>query len=415
MPLIPNDPRHHRSMKVSFLSGIPAIVLLAAPVFGIGPDDHVWPVQTTVGEPESGHVLVGIVCDTLSPPAEARPDSDTEAFHDPVKPDSLAVDASPPSRAEVTATLRMYLLDLHGSSRGIVAYAERLENERGFPKEETSDILLELAGTDSYSLFGRSNAIHAFVHLADKDCYDKLENFYSVTNASLRTATQMAILYALSTTSERLAYAKERFDWLANHPAFQSDVSHFGCYFQGFLNSANPTESEKRVVVDFFWNAATNAAFFECAHEAEMLLLRYDPAWPTNEARRAMMEKWKDDPGMHEKTRALWNEALAAFGGPDAAVPPESSGPAICVVRPFFEPASTNSAADAESPLPPLENDNTSTTSPDNSSGVCESLSSAIFIILSASILTGLVVAVRRVSKRRRRGLRLPRRIPRHD
>ena len=46
-------------MKVSFLSGIPAIVLLAAPVFGIGPGDHVWPVQTTVGEPESGHVLRG--------------------------------------------------------------------------------------------------------------------------------------------------------------------------------------------------------------------------------------------------------------------------------------------------------------------------------------------------------------------
>lgn len=57
MPLIPNDPRHHRSMKVSFLSGIPAIVLLAAPVFGIDPGDHVRPVQTTAGEPECGHVL----------------------------------------------------------------------------------------------------------------------------------------------------------------------------------------------------------------------------------------------------------------------------------------------------------------------------------------------------------------------
>lgn len=231
----------------------------------------------------------------------------------------FAEESAPPPRAEVSATLRQHLLLRHGSSRGIVAYAERLENERGFPKDETADILLELAGTESYSLFGRSNAIAAFVDLADKDRYDELDRFYSVTNASLRTATQMAILYTLSTTSERLAYAGERFGWLAKHPRFQSDVSHFGGYFQGFLHYSNPTESEKRDIVDFFWNAATNAAFFESAHEAEMLLLRYDPAWPTNEARRAMMEKWKDDPGIHEKTRALWDKALAAFNGTNAA------------------------------------------------------------------------------------------------
>ena len=231
----------------------------------------------------------------------------------------FAEESAPPPRAEVSATLRQYLLLLHGSSRGIVAYAERLENERGFPKDETADILLELAGTESYSLFGRRNAIAAFVDLADKDRYDELDRFYSVTNASLRTATQMAILYTLSTTSERLAYAGERFGWLAKHPRFQSDVSHFGGYFQGFLHYSNPTESEKRDIVDFFWNAATNAAFFESAHEAEMLLLRYDPAWPTNEARRAMIEKWKDDPGIHEKTRALWDKALAAFNGTNAA------------------------------------------------------------------------------------------------
>lgn len=230
----------------------------------------------------------------------------------------FAEESAPPPRAEVSATLRQHLLLRHGSSRGIVAYAERLENERGFPKDETADILLELAGTESYSLFGRRNAIAAFVDLADKDRYDELDRFYSVTNASLRTATQMAILYTLSTTSERLAYAGERFGWLAKHPRFQSDVSHFGGYFQGFLHYSNPTESEKRDIVDFFWNAATNAAFFESAHEAEMLLLRYDPAWPTNEARRAMMEKWKDDPGIHEKTRALWVEALAAFDGTNA-------------------------------------------------------------------------------------------------
>ena len=231
----------------------------------------------------------------------------------------FAEESAPPPRAEVSATLRQYLLLLHGSSRGIVAYAERLENERGFPKDETADILLELAGTESYSLFGRCNAINAFVALTDKDRYDELDRFYSVTNASLRTATQMAILYTPSTTSERLAYTKKRFDWLAKNPAFQSDVSRFGGYFQGFLHYSNPTESEKRDIVGFFWNAATNAAFFESAHEAEMLLLRYDPAWPTNEARRAMIEKWKDDPGIHEKTRALWDKALAAFNGTNAA------------------------------------------------------------------------------------------------
>ena len=73
------------------------------------------------------------------------------------------------------------------------------------------------------------------------------------------------------------------------------------------------SEPERRCIVDFFRTAATNAPYFESAYNADMLFARHDPAWPASEARRAMIEKWIGDPGVNEKTKTFWTEALAAF------------------------------------------------------------------------------------------------------
>lgn len=319
---------------------------------------------------------------------------------------SVSAETKPITRDEIIPTLRGILLDMHGGASALPRYAERLERERGFTRVQMEDLLLEIAADESWDGFARDNAVVEFIEIARPEELSRLDPFYISTNRSIRASIQSFLLEQLETVPEKLAYARTRLDWLAEHPEFQSDTTTISIGLRTVLHYGQPTDADRRLILDFFWNAATNAPFAESAHEAEMLLLRDDPTWPTNEARRAMMEKWKDDPSLPDKTRALWNETLAAFGTPDADVPPESSGPATCVSRPLFEPASTNSAADAESPLPPLENDNASTTSPDNSSGVCESPSSAIFIVLLALILTGLFVAVRRVSKRRRRGLR---------
>ena len=108
---------------------------------------------------------------------------------------------------------------------------------------------------------------------------------------------------------------------MAEHTEFQCDAMWISIALRHVLHSQHrqPSESDRRLIMDFFWNAATNAAFAESAREAEMLLRSDDPAWPTNEARRAMMEKWKDDPSLPEKTRSLWNDVLADFGRTNAA------------------------------------------------------------------------------------------------
>lgn len=219
----------------------------------------------------------------------------------------------PMSRAEMKASLRFWLLDMHGGSAGIPAQALRLDKSGVFPLDSMKDLLLEIAADKSYNDFGRENALSAFVQLEPTDERGRLEPFYLDSARNCRAAIHYGILRALPDLHSKLIYAKKRLDWLASHPDFQKDAFFFDCFFQTVLEYDNPSEDDRKAILAFYRTEAEHAVFFESANDAEMLLMRHDPAWPTNEARRAMMRKWIDDPGIHEKTRALWTAALDSF------------------------------------------------------------------------------------------------------
>ena len=226
---------------------------------------------------------------------------------------SVSAETRPITRGEIIPTLRGILLDMHGGASALPRYAERLERERGFTRVQMEDLLLEIAADESWDGFARNNAVVEFIEIARPEELSRLEPFYVSTNRSIRASIQSFLLEQLETVPEKLAYARTRWDWMAEHTEFQCDAMWISIGLRTILHYSQPAETDRRLIMDFFWNSATNAAFAESAHEAEMLLLSDDPSWPTNEARRAMMEKWKDDPSLPEKTRSLWNDVLADF------------------------------------------------------------------------------------------------------
>ncbi len=259
-------------------------------------------------------------------------------------------ETNPITRGEIIPTLRGILLDMHGGASALPRYAERLERERGFTRVQMEDLLLEIAADESWDGFARDNAVVEFIEIARPEELCRLDPFYASTNGSIRASIQSFLLERLESVPEKLAYARTRLDWLAEHPEFQSDATTISIGLRHVLHSRHfqPSEPDRRLIMDFFWNAATNAAFAECAYEAETLLSRDDPAWPTNEARRAMMEKWKDDPSLHEKTRALWNDVVERFARPESDVVSEE----ISIARPGEEHAedSTDALSEESSP-----------------------------------------------------------------
>ena len=234
---------------------------------------------------------------------------------------SVFAETKPITRGEIIPTLRGILLDMHGGASALPRYAEELERERGFTRVQMEDLLLEIATDESWGGFARDNAVVGFIRIARREELSRLDPFYASTNKNIRTAILCFMMESLETVPEKLAYARTRWDWMAEHTEFQCDAMWISIGLRHVLHSQHrqPSESDRRLIMDFFWNAATNAAFAESAHEAEMLLLSDDPSWPTNEARRAMMEKWKDDPSLPAKTRSLWNDVLADFGRTNAA------------------------------------------------------------------------------------------------
>jgi hypothetical protein len=175
------------------------------------------------------------------------------------------------------------------------------------------DLILEIAADESWDGFARNNAVVEFIEIARPEELSRLEPFYVSTNRSIRASIQSFLLEQLETVPEKLAYARTRWDWMAEHTEFQCDAMWISIGLRTILHYSQPAETDRRLIMDFFWNAATNAAFAESAYEAEMLLLSDDPSWPTNEARRAMMEKWKDDPGTPEDVRLFWNGILGEW------------------------------------------------------------------------------------------------------
>jgi len=236
--------------------------------------------------------------------------------------------SGPDSRKEILSDLRYILNDMHGGAAALPRYAERMERERGFPMERMKDLLLEIADDESWGGFAQDNAAVEFIDLAAPEDLPRLDPFYCSTNESLRHHIQSYMLETRKTVEEKLAYARARLDWLDEHPEFQPDGRGIGAYFQGYLEYSKPTESERTEVIAFFRDEARNAVFFDSALPADWLLRRYDSAWRTNEARRALVEKWIDDPAVNEKTRAVWTEALEAFDAstaPSAAADPSPS------------------------------------------------------------------------------------------
>lgn len=225
----------------------------------------------------------------------------------------------PASREEILSDLRYILNLMHGGAAALPRYAERMERERGFPVERMKDLLLEIADDESWGGYAQDNAAIEFIDLAAPEDLPRLDPFYCSTNESLRHHIQSYMLETRKTVEEKLAYARARLDWLDEHPEFQPDGRGIGAYFQGYLEYSKPTESERTEVIAFFRDEARNATFFDSVLPTDWLLLRHDSAWRTNEARRALIEKWIDDPAVHEKTRAVWTEALEAFDASTAA------------------------------------------------------------------------------------------------
>lgn len=234
-----------------------------------------------------------------------------------------AEETRPVSTNEVKKILfDSYLLHEEGGALWIPAFAERLEKENGFSRAAMCDLLLEIAACDDHIPYARANALVAFLDIAPKTEYGRIDSFYSSPVPSLRWQLLSQMLRKPPTLAEKLAYTHERFAWMKDHPELQSDLFIFGSYFAGFMYypAFHATEQDRADVIAFFREEAANASCFAAAYEADMLLVRDDPAWKTNEARRAMMEKWKDDPNIHENTRARWEAALAKFDGTNVAV-----------------------------------------------------------------------------------------------
>lgn len=223
---------------------------------------------------------------------------------------SVFAETKPITRGEIIPTLRGILLDMHGGASALPRYAERLERERGFTRVQMENLLLEIAADESWDGFARDNAIVEFIEIAKPEELVRLDPFYASTNKSVRTKVLCSMQRHLETIPDKLAYVRTRLDWLAEHPEFQTDALWFAVHFSGYLEYHHPTECDKRLFVDFFRNEATNGAFSYSFYATDMLLMRYDGAWPTNEARRAMIEKWKDDPGTPEDVRNFWNGLL---------------------------------------------------------------------------------------------------------
>ena len=300
----------------------------------------------------------------------------------------------PVSREEVLDRLQLFLLDVHGGTSTLPRYADELERERGFSRVQLEGMLLEAAADESRDDFPRCNAIVGFIRIAQPGDLPRLDPFYASTNESIRRSIQSFMLEHLETVPEKLAYARTRLDWLAEHPEFQSDVQSISIRLRTVLHYEQPSEPDRRLIMDFFRNEATNASFARSAYEANSLLMQDDPAWPTNEARRAMMRKWKDDPSLHEITRRQWAEVLASFDSHSAGSPGEKGTSPVTSDSPSPAPAEDGAETD-EAPsetLRPSEPDTTAAREarPDSRAGwktfVFGAAVSVLLLVLSKNV-----------------------------
>ncbi len=75
---------------------------------------------------------------------------------------SAFADSEPLSREEILRELWRPLHDLHGSSKDVAYAAEQMERERGIPRSEIVDALLESALNESTDHLQRKRSIGGF-------------------------------------------------------------------------------------------------------------------------------------------------------------------------------------------------------------------------------------------------------------
>ena len=226
---------------------------------------------------------------------------------------SAFADSEPLSREEILRELWRPLHDLHGSSKDVAYAAEQMERERGIPRSEIVDALLESALNESTDHLQRKRSIGGFCEITPESEWKRLSPLYAITNEHVRFLAQSVVLSRLQDLDRKFDFVLERVSDLSDDPSRQRDVSVFSGHFSSRLHYGQPTEQERKRILSFFVQQAQVAEFARWASAADGLLMRCDPSWPTNEARRAMMEKWKDDPNLADTRRALWIAALADF------------------------------------------------------------------------------------------------------
>ncbi len=226
----------------------------------------------------------------------------------------------PLSREEIAKKLWRPLHDLHGSTKDFVHAAEQMEREYGVSRSEIADVLLEMALDETTEKYPRKRSIGGFCEITPENEWNRLSPLYVVPDKHVRTLAQSAVLSRLKDLDRKFDYALERISALSSSsPREQEDVTVFSGHFSSILHYGQPTEQDREKILSFFVRQAQSAEFPRWAAATDDVLMRSDPSWSTNEARRAMMEKWKDDPNLADSRRALWIAALADFDRTNAA------------------------------------------------------------------------------------------------
>ncbi len=233
---------------------------------------------------------------------------------------SAFAEPEPLSREEIARKLWRPLHDLHGSTKDFVHAAEQMEREYGVSRSEIADVLLEMALDENTEKYPRKRSIGGFCEITPENEWNRLSPLYTVSDKHVRTLAQSAVLSRLKDLDRKFDYALERISALSSSsPSEQDDVTVFSGHFSSILHYGQPTKQDREKILSFFVRQAQSAEFSRWAAATDDLLMRSDPSWPTNEARRAMMEKWKDDPNLADMIRTRWIAALADFDRTNAA------------------------------------------------------------------------------------------------
>ena len=190
-------------------------------------------------------------------------------------------------------------------------YAERLEREKGFTREDMLDMLAEFALDETRDDMGRDRAVYVLVLLSPSRKDARIEACLTHTNALLRTSALSSIMNDLTTAEEKLAFVRERLDWIAGHPECARDTIHLYSPLYHVFDNSGMTPADREAVLDFCRKEASETQCAASASDAFDLLFRHDPQWPMSDEFLIYAKRWGNNPEMHDNPRARIREALA--------------------------------------------------------------------------------------------------------